>query len=147
MGLPSAIIFINSDEPRITVDGYFQDGYQVPSDGYINAITKQILETQLYIHETMTFSEFNSRVTADPNYADVVHLQNLRILVILPTFQDYTNRDKADLVLFYSHGNVTVEVNKYGPPGLCLPVQRINIYTLLREVGSSSVVIIPPPTS
>ena len=128
---PPAIIFLNAD---------------------INDTVKNTLTTQLYIDESMSFDEFNARVAADPNYSTIIHLQNLRILVILPTFQDFTNRTLADLVLFYNQGQVTVEKKNNGPPGLSLPIQRINIYELLRDVGSSSVVILPitstkPPRS
>lgn len=122
MNLPPAIIFLNAD---------------------INDIVKNTLTTQLYISESMAFSEFNARVAVDPNYPDNVRSQNLRILVILPTFQDTTNRELADLVLFYNQGQVVVEKNRFGPPGLSLPIDRINIYDLLRDVGSKYVVILP----
>lgn len=133
--LPPAIIFINSD---INLD----------PDGY----TQATLTSQLYINEVITFSEFNLRLTADPNYQQIIHLQRYRILVLLSDFTDHTNRDKADMVLFYSHGQVTVIKNNYGPPSISLPISRINIYELLRDVGSSFVAILPvtatkPPTS
>jgi hypothetical protein len=147
--LPPAIIFINSD----AVDGYVYDGY---SDGYIpvpsEVITRNNLINQLYINEYMSGAEFDARVLVDPNYPQIVHLQGLRILVARDNLRDYTNRDLADIVLFYSHGNVSVLKNNNGPPGLTLPIDRINIYTLLRDVGSKYVVILPasatkPPTS
>lgn len=143
MNLPPAVIFINSDELTLRPDGYFQDGYQVDGDGYINDLTRTILETQLFIDETMTYPEFNLRVLNDPNYATVVRLQGKRIMVILNDFRNHVNRDLADLVLFYTHGQVVVEKNKFGPPGLSLPADRINIYSLLREVGSRYVTILP----
>lgn len=129
--LPPAIIFINSD---------------------FNNITQNTLVSQLYINETLTFIEFNARVATDPNYATIVHLQGYRILVILPSLRDLTNRTLADIVLFYNQGQVTVEKNNLGPPGLSLPIDRLNIYVLLRDVGSASVVILPitstrPPRS
>lgn len=142
MSLPPAIIFINAD----AVDGYAFDGYNI-IDGYIPAspdgYTKYALMTQLFINEFMTDKEFDARVVADPNYPEIVHLQNLRILVARENYRDYTNRELADLVLFYSHGLVKIEKNKFGPPGLTLPLERINIYALLREVGSTFVVILP----
>jgi len=143
MPLPPAIIFINSDELLHRPDGYYQDGYLVDGDGYINDVTRTLLETQLYIDETMTFKEFSLRMSADPNYDSVVHLQAKRILVIYTNFYDTTYREKADLVLFYTHGQVVVEKNKYGPPGLSLPADRINIYALLRNVGSPYVITLP----
>jgi hypothetical protein len=131
MSLPPAIIFINAD---------------------INNTTQNTLVSQLYVNETMAFSEFNARMTVDPNYATTVHLQGFRILVILPTFRDVTNRNAADVVLFYNQGQVTVEKNNFGPPGLSLPIARLNIYELLRYNNSPYVVILPttvtqPPCS
>lgn len=120
--VPAAIIFLNAD---------------------INDTVKNTLVSQLYIDESMTFAEFNSRQTVDPNYAKIVHLQGRRILVILPTFRDLTNRTLADVVLFYNQGQVTVEKNNFGPPGLSLPIARVNIYTLLRYNNSPGVVILP----
>jgi hypothetical protein len=122
MNVPGAIIFINAD---------------------INPLVQSTLTTQLYINEAMSFDEFNARVAGDPNYPTNIHLQETRILVILPTFRDTTNRALADLVLFYNQGQVTVEKNNFGPPGLSLPIDRINIYELLRDVGSRYVSILP----
>jgi hypothetical protein len=120
--LPPAIIFVNAD---------------------INDAIKKTLVTQLYVDEAMTFTEFNNRMMVDPNYAAVVHLQERRILVILPTFRDLTNRTLADVVLFYNQGQVTVEKNNFGPPGLSLPLQRVTLYALLRYNNSKYVVILP----
>ncbi len=122
MNIPSAIVFNNAD---------------------INAEIQTKLVTQLHIDEVMTFAEFNARVTVEPNYPALIHGNKLRILVILPDYHDATNRDLADLVLFYSNGLVTVLANKFGPPGLSLQLDRINIYDLLRNVGSDEVVILP----
>jgi hypothetical protein len=146
--LPPAIIFINSD----AVDGYVYDGY---SDGYIpaplNVRTRNTLISQLRINDYMSGAEFDARVVFDPNYPTVVHLQGLRILVAR-NFRDYTNRNLADIALFYSRGLIKVEKNNFGPPGLTLPIDNINVYTLLRDVGSKYVVILPvtatkPPRS
>jgi hypothetical protein len=120
--LPPAIIFVNAD---------------------INDAIKNTLITQLYIDESMTFNEFNARVQSTPTYPDSVHLQGRRILVILPTLQDPLNRALADVVLFYNQGQVTVEKNNFGPPGLSLPLQRVTLYALLRYNNSPYVVILP----
>lgn len=114
--LPPAVIFINSDELTIRPDGYFQDGYKVDPDGYINDITRELLETQLFIDETVTYKEFNLRIAGDPNYADVIRLQGRRIMVILTDFREHANRDLADIVLFYTHGQVVVEKINLGRP-------------------------------
>lgn len=123
MNIPTAIIFINAE---------------------INDGVKSTLQTQLHLDEIMDFEEFNARVSLDPNYPTVVHLQGYRIMVVVPNFRDYTNRTLADLVLFYNQGQVVIEKNKFGPPGLSLPIQRINIFDLLRAVKSQYVTILPP---
>lgn len=122
MDLPSAIIFINSD---------------------LSELTKLHLTNQLFIDEVMSDEEFDNRVDVDPNYADNVRGQNLRILVVRDDFRDYNNRDLADIVVFFSKGQVYIEKNKFGPPGLTLSVQRLNIWALLRGVNSSEVPILP----
>jgi len=126
MNLPAAIIFINGD---------------------FNLLTKTTITTQLYLTEIITKTQFDARVAADPNYPTTINLNSFRVLVVLPSFQDLVNRTLADLVLFYSQGMVYVERNKFGPPGLTLPIDRLNIYDLLRNVGSANVVILPPTST
>lgn len=122
MQTPPAIIFINAE---------------------INEGVQATLTTQLRLDEVMSFSEFNDRVAADPNYPAIVHLQFRRIMVVVPDYHDTTNRTLADIALFYNQGQVTVEKNNFGPPGLSLAIQRINIFDLLRDVGSKYVTILP----
>jgi hypothetical protein len=122
MNLPSAIIFINAD---------------------INDGVKSTLVTQLYINESMSDVEYDKRLAVDPWYPQKVHFMNLRILVIRQNFRDYTNRESADVVIFYNQGQATIEKNKFGPPGLSLPIQRLDIWALLRGAGSANVVILP----
>lgn len=126
MQLPSAIIFVNADL----------------NDGIRNSLI-----SQLEITENMTGQEFDARVTVDPNYPTNIHANHLRILVIRDSFHDLTNRNLADIVMFVKQGLASIEKNNFGPPGLTLPVQRINIYDLLRYNGSSEVKIYPqnPP--
>lgn len=123
MRLPPAIIFINAD---------------------INDVTIGTLTAQFHLNETVDFDEYNARIAADSNYPNIVRMNKFRILVVLPTFRDFTNRETADIVIFYNQGQATVEKNKFGPPGLSLPILRINIFDLLRDVGSKWVPILPP---
>ena len=120
MSIPSAIIFINSD---------------------LTDSLKQILAEQLNITETMTGTEFDARIVADPNYADVVYMQKIRILVVRDDYN--VNTQYADVVIFYKQGLATILKNNLGPPGLSLPVARLNLYALLRYNGSNQVVILP----
>lgn len=117
MDMPSAIIFVNAD---------------------MNNVVRTTLMTQLEINELMTFTEFNARVSIDPNYPFNVHANKLRILVVVPDFHDTTNRTLADIALFVSHGLASVEKNNFGPPGLTLPTQRLNIWNLINGIKGSS---------
>lgn len=122
MSIPSAIIFVNAD---------------------LTDSLKEILAEQLNVTETMTGEEFDARMTADPNYATIIHLQKIRILVVRSDFRDYTNRTVADVAIFVKQGLASIEKNNFGPPGLTLPLQRLNLYALLRYNGSSEVTILP----
>jgi len=122
MNLPPMILFINAD-----IDGY----------------TTSTISTQLYLDGYISKSEFDAQVEAIPSYPDIVHANNLRIMVILPNFRDYVNRDLADVVAFYSHGLLNIEKNKFGPPNFSLALERINPFALLRAVESKYVVVLP----
>lgn len=136
MNIPPAIIFINGDISYPPTTPVF-----VGAEPSTDELTK--LKGQLMIDEVMTKTEFDARVVADPNYPKIVHLQNFRILVILDTFQDLTNRNLADIVIFVKQGIAAIEKNNYGSPGLSLDLQRLNIYELLRYNRSPNVVIVP----
>ena len=114
MKLPPAIIFINND-----------------IDGYITST----LENQLFIFETMTGDEFDSRVNNNPNYPTIIRNMGYRILVIRDDFMDYNNRTLADIAMFISHGMCSVLENNFGPPGLTLEIQHVYIHKLLRYNG------------
>lgn len=122
MSLPSSIFFLNAD---------------------INDTTKSTLVSQLYINEVMSDTEFDARVQVDPNYPSIVHLNGLRILVLRQSFMDYTNRQLADVVMFYKNGLVSVEKSNFGPPCTTYPIARVNAYELLRANNSGQVIILP----
>lgn len=107
--IPPGIIFINED---------------------LNDTLKTKIKSQLWIHESMTGSEFDARVAADPNYPDIVRLTNTRILVIRD-LHDHTNREIADVVIFVKAGLAAIEINKIGPPGGTYSVEKFTIYDLI----------------
>jgi len=140
MYLPGLIIFVNDSVTlaslnTLKTDTGIQPNELVPFTPPGSTI--QGLDTQLQINETIMFDEFNARVKADPNYPTVVHLNQLRILVILSDFQNTTNRNLADVVMFVKQGIASVEKCKYGSPGFSLDVQRINIFNLLYGIKHS----------
>lgn len=142
--LPPAIFFINGDINCPPNPPYFP-GTDVTAPN--NTLT--ILQTQLYIDDTMTKEEFDARVAADPNYPTIVHLEDLRILVIVPLYNDgynymnLPNMEFADVVMFLHQGLADIEFNRFGPPCQSFEVQRLNMYALLRAAQSPNVVILP----
>lgn len=94
VAMPSAIIFINND--------------LVPQ-------VKQYIITQLHINEAIDGYVFDDRVAANPNYPTLIKSLNLRLMVIRP-FNDYTNRELADVAVFAKNGMLSVEKNNFGPP-------------------------------
>lgn len=124
---PTAVIFINSN---------------------ISAGVLSQLVQQLYITEVQTADNFNQHIDgyqdgyqdeldylgdgyfSDGYYTNRVHGLDQRILV-LQDLKDFTNRDKADIVLKYSNGLVYVEQSKYGPPGKALKLQQVYLRSLL----------------
>ncbi len=60
----------------------------------------------------------------DPNYPDVVHQLNERLLVIRD-FREETNRNAADVVVFVKNGLAAIEQNKFGPPGQTYQVKNL----------------------
>ncbi len=81
------------------------------------------LQRQLYINDTMDGYEFDLRIANDPNYVDVIHANDLRVLVIRP-FTEFNNRDKFDIVLWCAFGLVSVEENRFGIPRHTFAIDR-----------------------
>ena len=120
--LPAAIVFMNSD---------------------ISDDQRVFMGKQLHVLETMSKAEFDARVAADPNYPAIIRSMKQRILVILTTFQDFVNRDLADVVLFLKGGLAYIEKQNNGPPKLAIDILRLDIYAILRYNKSSEVVVLP----
>lgn len=121
MDFPSAIIFVNND---------------------LAGNVQSTLVRQLYINDVMSGDEFDARVIADPNYTKIIHLNNMRILVVRD-FSDGYNRNLADVAIFIKAGLATIEGNKFGPPGQIFPVDRLTIYELLMKYPISGTIPIP----
>jgi len=146
--MPGIILFVNDHTNESFVNSFkttigIQPNQLVANTPSTSAITN--LSRQLEINETITLEEFNARVAADPNYPTVVHLNRLRILVVLSSFMDHTNRNLADIVLFVKGGLASVEFSKFGPPRQTWETQRLNIWNLINGVRGSGVACFPFP--
>jgi hypothetical protein len=118
--LPPFVLFVNGDityrpepppnPPDLPV---FIGSQPQLTSSYASVSELKNLQIQLFIDDTMTKEEFDARVCADPNYPTIIHLRGLRILVILPTFRDYHNRELADIVLFLHQGMADVLTNRF----------------------------------
>lgn len=119
--LPPAIFFINGDitypaspPPNPPDLAVFIGSIPTNPTSYIASASElTTLQTQLFIDDTMTKEEFDARIAADPYYPVVVRLRGLRILVILPTFQDGKNKHCADVAVFLKTGLAYVERNRF----------------------------------
>jgi hypothetical protein len=139
--LPAFILFINGDitypaEPPPTPPTYI--GAQWPQ---ISELTH--IQTQLFIDDTMTKQEFDARLIADPNYGTVIHLHGLRILVIVPSFEDMVNREWADIVGFLHKGLIDIEFNRCGDLFKSFDIQRISPNQLLHATHGPGEVVVP----
>ena len=119
--LPPAIFFINGDisypaEPPPNppdLDVFIGAEPNNPTSYIASPSELTTLQIQLLINDTMTKAEFDARMIADPNYATIIHLRGLRILVILPDFHDYVNRKYADVVMFLHQGMADILTNRF----------------------------------
>lgn len=106
VAVPAAIIIVNDD--------------LAPS-------TRSHLIRQLFINSVLDGYTFDSYVAADDQYVNKLKQLNQRVMVVR-TFQD---RDQvptwtlADVVVFIKQGLAAIEINKFGPHGLTLPVLHL----------------------
>jgi hypothetical protein len=122
MKLPGAVIFTNND---------------------LNEASYTKLTAQLHLTEIITKSEFDSRISNDPSYPTIVKGLKFRILVTLPTMQDLSNRESADVVMFIKNGIASILKNNFGPPGFQYSIERMNVYEILRYNLSDEVKFYP----
>lgn len=86
--LPPGIFFVNGDINYPPTGPVFIGADPTNPNSAAGPSLLTTLQTQLYIDDTMTKREFDARVVADPNYPTIIHLLNLRILVIVPKYND-----------------------------------------------------------
>ena len=119
--LPPAIFFVNGDITYPAQPPPYPPDLPVfigsiptnPSSYIASASELTTLQTQLFIDDTITKAEFDARIAADRHYPLIVRLRGLRVLVILPTFQDGYNKHHADVVFFLKIGLAYIERNRF----------------------------------
>lgn len=102
--VPSAIIYINVD--------------------LVDQVRDHIAK-QLHITDILDGYVFDQLVATTPNYPSTIKQQNKRLMVIRP-LDDLTNRNLADVVVFFKEGLVSVEKNKFGPPMPAFPALNLH---------------------
>jgi hypothetical protein len=144
VSLPSMICFVNGDltypptpPPNPPdLDVFIGSQPNLPqSDASVSELTN--LQIQLFINDTMTKEEFDKRMYVDKNYATILHLRNIRILVILPSFHDHYNREYADVVIFLKQGLANVERNRLAWPGRGCPEDRFEEFPANKFLSST----------
>lgn len=107
MNLPHLIIFVNKE---------------------LTEQVQSVIEQQLFITVTLSHQQYN---TLDPDILDG-YTRTDRVLVLID-YQDtpLLHDGYADTVLFFSNGLLSVQKNKYGPPGLTWTAATINLNQLV----------------
>jgi len=118
---PPAIIFVNAD--------------------LTNSVKNKLIK-QLRIDQVLDGYTFDQYVLADPNWPDNIrNIHNQRILVIR-NLTELENRQYADIVAFISHGLLSTELNKFGPPLTHFPVKKIHwgqLQVLVKQKGPGEI--------
>jgi len=132
--LPGLIIFINGDIV------YPPHKVFIGSNIIVNQLVA--LQKQLFIDDIISKREFDERIRVQPDYPDIIRLRNLRLLVILPTFQDHFNEEYADSRVFLKAGLANIEnrrfdeqnyFNRFDGCNKSLDMQRLTIYDLIEK--------------
>ena len=113
MQFPGAILFINKE---------------------VSEQVLSVIQSQLFINETMSDGYFISRINNDGYYTQKVKVDGYRILVILEDFNNILQPDRrlADVVMFVKNGLLSIEKNNYGPPIPSMTIYDLYIHKLLR---------------
>ncbi len=101
--LPSALVLCNADLTQNVQDA---------------------LVTQLFLTQVLDGTTFDTHVANNVNYLISIKQNNQRVLVIRP-LSETQHKELFDVVLFIKNGLAAVETNKFGPPGLTLPVIKL----------------------
>lgn len=101
---PAGVVFVNAD---------------------LTTNVQTVLVKQLQISEVTDGYSFDTVVASNSEYVNGLKRLNYRLLVVR-SFEETTNRNLADVVIFVSHGLASVLMNKFGPHGITFPVSRLS---------------------
>lgn len=110
-----------------------------------NDLTQSVQNTlvrQLRIDQVLDGYTFDQYIAIDPNWPNnIKNIHNQRILVVRD-LRELDNRQYADVVAFISHGLITVEQNKFGPPISSFAVDKIHwgqLCVYVKEKGPGNI--------
>lgn len=93
----------------------------------ISPSVKEHLVRQLFINHVMDGYSFDTYIGEDPTFPDKIKQLNQRILVIRSFIgrENISSWTIPDVVIYVKNGLAYIEENKFGPPGLALPVLKV----------------------
>ena len=97
-------------------------------------LSQSIMDTlivQLRLTYIINAADFDNNVAIDGYYISDIYQLNLRVLV-LRDLQDQTNRNIADIVLFFKNGLASVLCRKVAQPGKTYTINNIYLNQLFQ---------------
>jgi hypothetical protein len=104
------------------------------NDNITDSITTTVSK-QLFVNEVITIADFDFRMKNNPNYIEIVHGTNQRVLV-KANFSDslyHTYKCMVDMCLFCKNGLMYIEKNKLGSEGEIFQIKDIQVFTLIHK--------------
>jgi hypothetical protein len=141
-------IVINSNIPYnwhiFMVNNFYPPAFIIFLNDNVVAQIQGVFSRQFYLTQIMSAAVFDGYVAAQgfDGYGNSIFAQNIHAdgyrIMVLRNYQDLTNRNLADIVLYSQNGLVSILFNKYGPPAGTFGIDRCYLSQLI------SVQKIPP---
>jgi hypothetical protein len=94
---------------------------------------KSVFVRQFYLSEIMTGAQFDGYVASIDGYVQTLYIDGYRVMVERD-LSDHTNRQLANITVFYKNGLLSVLKDGYGPPTLELPLDRVSFTNLINQL-------------
>lgn len=102
---------------------------------------KSVFTRQFYLTEIIDGATFDGYLFTDPNFINTAYADGYRIMV-LKNLSDHTDRQLANITLFYKNGLVSILKDGYGPPTLTKKLDEVSFTTLINQLRYN-----PTPTT